>query len=63
MEAATRRWFTFGEYVDLEEISTVKHEYADGQVWAMAGGTPEHAAIAANVIASLSSQLRGRRWL
>jgi Uma2 family endonuclease len=61
MEAATRSWFTFREYVDLEEFSTVKHEFLDGQVWAMAGGTPEHAAIIANVIASLSTQLRGRR--
>jgi Uma2 family endonuclease len=42
-------------------MSTVKHEFLDGQVWAMAGGTPEHAAIAGNVIALLSAALRGRR--
>lgn len=61
VDAAIRRWFTFRDYVDLEEISTVKHEYLDGQVWAMAGGTPTHAAVAANVIALLTLQLRGRR--
>lgn len=61
MEEPARQPFTFDEYVRLEEISTVKHEYLDGHVWAMAGGTPEHAAICANVIGLLSNQLRGSR--
>ncbi|MCA9553825.1 MAG: Uma2 family endonuclease [Myxococcales bacterium] len=52
--------FTFPEYLRVEEESGLKHEFLDGRVWAMAGGTPEHAAIAANIIAWLSSQLRGR---
>ncbi|MPZ17715.1 MAG: oligogalacturonate lyase [Luteitalea sp.] len=35
----------------LEELSPlVKHEFLDGQVWAMAGGSPDHAAIAGNVL-------------
>jgi Uma2 family endonuclease len=52
--------FTFEDYLVLEETSTVKHEFSGGQVWAMAGGTPEHGALAANVIALLASQLRDR---
>ena len=45
----------------LEEFSNVKHEYLDGQIFAMAGGTPEHAALAMAVGSSLSEQLQGRR--
>jgi Uma2 family endonuclease len=52
--------FSFEDYLALEETSTVKHEFSDGHVWAMAGGTPEHGALAANVIALLASQLRDR---
>jgi len=55
-----RQRFSFEDYVALEEIASVKHEFLDGHVWAMAGGTPEHGAIAANAIALLVSQLRDR---
>src|SRR5690606_31274388 len=40
---------------------SIKHEFLDGLVWAMAGGSPEHAAIAANIVALLVNQLAGRR--
>jgi Uma2 family endonuclease len=59
MAFAARQRFTFAGYLALEETSTVKHEFLAGHVWAMAGGTPEHGAIAANVIISLGGQLRG----
>lgn len=55
-----RQFFTFDEYVRLEEMSTVKHEFLDGEVWAMAGGTPDHAAIAGNVIALLQAGIAQR---
>jgi Uma2 family endonuclease len=61
MVQPVRQWFTFDEYLALEELSTVKHEYLDGQVWAMAGGTPDHAAVCANVTVLLGTSLRGRR--
>lgn len=38
----------------------VKHEFLDGRIWAMAGGTPEHARVCANVIALLHAALRNR---
>ena len=42
--------YTLADYVDTEARSpTVKHEFVDGQIVAMAGGTPEHAALAAAV--------------
>lgn len=56
----TRGGFSFVEYVQLEERSPIKHEYLDGVVYAMAGGSPEHAALAARVIALLGAALEGR---
>jgi len=56
-----RQRFSFDEYLVLEEISEVKHEFLDGEVWAMAGGSPEHAAIIGNVTTLLNVQLRGQR--
>ncbi|UJR86783.1 Uma2 family endonuclease [Sandaracinus amylolyticus] len=51
---------TYDEYLALESRSDVKHEFVRGEVFAMAGGTPEHAALSAAVIAGLSVALRGK---
>jgi len=51
--------YTFSEYVRLEEVSNVKHEYLDGHIYAMAGGSPEHAALQASVSARLFMKLEG----
>jgi Uma2 family endonuclease len=59
--AATRPLYSLEEYVRLEEYANFKHEFLGGQVWAMAGGTPEHARMASMVSASLVAQLRGKR--
>jgi len=53
--------FTFDQYLMLEEDSGAKHEFLDGQVWAMSGGTPDHAAIAGNVLTLLNVQLAGKK--
>jgi len=53
--------YTLGEFLRLEEFANVKHEFLGGQIYALAGGTPEHGAIAMRVGASLVDQLRGRR--
>jgi Uma2 family endonuclease len=51
--------YPIAEYVAVEEASRdVKHEFRQGVIVAMAGGTPEHAALAAAVIAALAPQLR-----
>jgi len=55
-----RQTFSFEAYLDLEQVSPVKHEFLDGQVWAMAGGTPDYAAVSVNVSTLLSAGLRGR---
>lgn len=59
-EVAHRRQHTFHDYLQLEEAANVKHEYLDGEIFAMAGGTPRHAALAMNVGTALNVQLRGK---
>lgn len=49
--------YTFQEYLELEEVSRVRHEFLAGEIYAMAGGTPEHAAISAHITALLGPQL------
>lgn len=56
-----RQRFDFAAYVQLEEDSSIKHEFLDGVVWAMAGGSPDHAGIAANIARLLGNQLVGQR--
>lgn len=51
---------TYAEYVASEAASPRKREFIRGQVYAMAGGTPEHGALAAAVIGELREALRGK---
>jgi len=46
------------EYLEGERISPVKHEYVEGEVYAMAGTSDNHARIAGNVFVALSVHLR-----
>jgi Uma2 family endonuclease len=59
MTMAARHRYSFRDYLDVEEMSTVKHEYLEGDIYAMAGGTPEHSALAAAIITLLANRLRG----
>jgi Uma2 family endonuclease len=51
--------YSYAQYLDLEATSNVRHEYLDGQIYAMAGGSPEHAALQAATIGLLFAQLDG----
>lgn len=51
--------YSFREYVTHDDDSNTKHEYLDGQIYAMAGGTPEHSALAASVTAHVWNAVRG----
>jgi len=52
------RW-SVEQYLEMERFSTIKHEFVDGYVYAMAGGTRAHNAISANLIALLHARVRG----
>ena len=51
---------TLREYLELEEKAEYKSEFFDGEMFAMAGGTPEHGLLAASLTALRVSQVRPR---
>jgi Uma2 family endonuclease len=53
--------YTYAEYLAFESASNVKHEFCGGKIYAMASGTPEHAALQVVVSGLLFAQLRGGR--
>jgi len=58
--SAEERRFTYLEYLELEKGSEQHHEFVDGYVYAMLGGSPDHSRLASNVIGLLSAQLAGK---
>jgi Uma2 family endonuclease len=52
--------YTYADYVALEESSSTKHEYFQGEIYAMAGGSEEHSALAAEVLRILGNALGDR---
>ncbi len=48
---------SYAEYLAYERESATKHEYVNGQVYAMAGGSPEHARLALRLGALYRSKL------
>jgi Uma2 family endonuclease len=48
------------DYLAAEMTSSIKHEYRDGEVYAIAGGTDAHVTIALNFWALLRGHLRNR---
>ncbi len=55
--SARRLHYTYAQYLALEEESSVRHEFLDGEIYAMAGGSPDHAALAATVIRIVGGRL------
>jgi Uma2 family endonuclease len=50
--------YTYADYVALELESPTKHEFLAGEIYAMAGGSEEHSALAAEVLAVLRDAAR-----
>ena len=55
----TARKLTEAEYLAIERAADLKSEFFDGEMFAMAGGSPMHSMIAANAISSLATKLKG----
>src|SRR5262245_45889845 len=51
--------YTEDQYLSIEREADERHEYLDGQIYAMAGESPEHGAICTNLTAEIALQLRG----
>lgn len=61
MEALAQHTISEEEFWALEEGSEVKHEYFNGEIFAMSGGTNRHVVLSSNALAALIYQLRGRK--
>jgi len=60
MSALPVETMTYAAYLALERGSEIKHEFVDGHVYAMSGGTPEHARLAIDLAYLLKRGLEGR---
>ena len=56
----TRQKYTVEEYLKAEEKSEVRHEFFDGEMYAMAGGTLNHNILVDTVKNLLNGQVRGK---
>jgi Uma2 family endonuclease len=50
---------TEAEYLRIESAAAFKSEYFDGEMFAMAGGTPEHSLIGTNIAGEFRDRLKG----
>lgn len=57
---AAQRLLTAEEYLAQERRSSNKHEFAGGQIRAMAGASRNHSLIEGNLIRELGNRLRGK---
>jgi Uma2 family endonuclease len=57
-EPARRRW-TYEEYLALERDTGLRHEFVDGEVRAMSGGSLRHSAIKTNLARLVGNALVG----
>ncbi len=53
-------YLTPDEYLSCEEKSDIKHEYRQGEVYAMAGASNNHVLITGNLFALLRFHIRGK---
>lgn len=56
----TQPVYSFDDYLAAEREEDTRHEYLDGQAYAMAGETLEHSTICFNLALTLGSQLKGK---
>jgi Uma2 family endonuclease len=61
MSALPIHKMTMEEYLEFDKNAEGRYEYFDGEVFAMAGGSPEHARIGVNVTTRLFMRLLGSK--
>ena len=60
MSSAPLTRLTPEEYLERERKAEYKSEYYQGEVFAMAGASPNHGSVVTNLVASLHGRLKGR---
>jgi Uma2 family endonuclease len=56
----SRHHYTYAQYAAIERESTTKHEFFDGEIYAMAWGSEDHGALAVSVLAALLAAVGDR---
>ena len=59
MATQSKHFITLDEYFEQERTALERHEYLNGEVFAMAGGTVAHSIICMNVSGEFYAQLKG----
>jgi Uma2 family endonuclease len=60
MSVQTKQLISVEEYLTMERESEEKHEYLNGEIFAMGGASPNHGLIVANVVTQFIIQLKKR---
>ena len=58
--AYSKRHYSIEEYLELENVATEKHEYYQGEIFAMSGAKMEHNIVNGNLYFYLRQKLRGK---
>lgn len=58
--AYQKKKYSIEEYLEMEHASEEKHEYYQGEIFAMAGAKVPHNRISTNCLIALGSRLRGK---
>ncbi|MGY6529620.1 MAG: Uma2 family endonuclease [Cyanobacterium sp.] len=58
----TKQQYTIEEYLELESQAEVRHEYIDGEILEMAGGTTNHNLVTGNIYIALRLALKGKNY-
>ena len=62
VQAEEKKIYTSDEYFEFELDSDIRHEYINGEIIPMTGGTPEHNEIASILNAALRVSLKGQPY-
>jgi Uma2 family endonuclease len=60
MAQAALKQMTLDAFLEWDDRQELRHEFDDGEIIAMAGGTDQHDAVRGNIFAALHGQLAGR---
>ena len=55
----TKFRYTTAQYLEMERVSSERHYFLDGEIYAMVGESPAHGDISVNLVALLANQVRG----
>ena len=57
-----KKIYTREEYLEFETASEERHEYIDGEIRLMTGGTPNHNRISRNLLIALELAFKGKQY-